>query len=239
MKNIKSTQGKAGIAGLLCLLALTFAGCLKHNNDDYYATPQPAALVSVLNTAPSTGPVDFVMEPNRVNINPIQYGDGLDYFACYIGKRTFDFYAAGTQTLLKSDTLTLRNQHYYSFYLVGTTTKEILKLDDTVKRPASGQAGIRLVNVSPDAGAVDLAIQGGAVLATNKGYKGSSAFVSVAGDKTYTIEIRKTGTTTVLATLSSANIHSDSIYTVWLQGLSASTDDNKLKCGFQQNVYWY
>lgn len=240
MKNIKSTQRKAGIAGLLCLLAITFAGCLKNNNDGYYNSPQqPAALVSVLNTAPSTGAVDFVMEPNKVNINPIAYGDGLDYFPCYTGKRTFDFYNAGTQTVIKKDTITLRDQQYYSLYLIGSTTKEILRLTDTVKRPAAGMVGIRLVNVSPDAGAVDLVIQGGATLATNKGYKGYSAFVPVQGNKAYVIEVRKAGTSTVLATLSSTNFHSDSIYTVWLQGLTASTDDNKLKTGLQQNVYWY
>lgn len=227
-----------GLAGLLCLSVTLMTGCLKNNPSA--VVNQPAGLISVINTSPGTGPVDFTLEPNRVNRSPIQYGNGLDYFAAYTGKRTADFYSSGSTVALKSDTLTVVDGHYYSLYLVGNNIKEVLRLNDTVTRPAASMIGLRLVNVSPDAPAVDLAIQGGAVIAKNKTYKSYSGFVPVAGDKAYILEIRQAGTTNVLATLNSTTFHSDAIYTVWLQGLvAAPTDDTKLKAGLQQNVYWY
>src|SRR5205085_2085638 len=100
-------------------------------------------------------------------------------------------------------------------------------------------ATIRLVNVSPDAGPVDLAIKGGAVIASNKNYKGFSSFVSITGNTKYTFEVRQAGTTTVLATVTDVTLPGAAAYTVWLQGVKAATDQTKLTAGLQQNVYFY
>src|SRR6202012_652760 len=91
---------------------------------------------------------------------------------------------------------------------------------DTINRPADGKASIRFVNLSPDAPSVDLAIQGGAVLITNKAYKGYSTFVPETGNTSYNFEVRQHGTNTVLATLSNISLNSSYVYTIWLGGLA-------------------
>jgi hypothetical protein len=228
---------QAGIIGVLCLLAATFSSCMKNKNNE----PQtPFGLVSVIHTSPDAPSQDFYLDNNRANNVGITYGHGLDYIQAYTGKRTVAFYNNGTQQKTISDTLTVKDGKYYSVYLANVVSHpDILILKDTIAQPAAGMVTIRLVNVSPDAGAVDLAIKGGAVLATNKPYKGFSSFVPLQGNTKYTLEIRQAGTTTVLASITDVTLPAAAIYTVWLQGLKAATDQTKLTAGLQQNVYYY
>lgn len=238
MKRAKQLfREQAAILGMLCLIATLFTSCLKQDDDDYVQTP--AALISVINALPGTQAVDFYLDQNKGNTYPINYGNGLDYIRAYTGKRTPSFNLSNTSQKLKSDTITLKADNFYSAYLTGTVAQpEILLLRDSITRPTTGMAAIRLVHVSANAPAVDLAIKDGAVLATNKSYKGYSPFVAIQAAKTYTIEVRLTGTTTVLASLTDVRLNNNSVYTVWLQGVNNATDDTKLSAKLQENVYY-
>jgi hypothetical protein len=230
---------KAGIIGMFGLMAVLFSSCLKNNNDTNVDAP-PSALISVVNASPGTQPLDFYLDQNKANIQAINYGSGLDYLKAYVGKRTATFYLAGTQQKVKSDTATLRANQFYTLYLTNVSTApDFVLLRDSIVRPAAGTAAIRLVNVSADAPAVDLAIKNGQVLATNKAYKGYSPFVSIPGGNTHTLEVRQAGTTTVLATINDVQLKSSSVYTVWLQGVAAATNDTKLTAKIQTNAYYY
>ena len=226
---------RVGIIGMICLLAVLLSSCLKDNNN--YVI-QPAALVTVINASPDSQPLDFFMNQNKVNSFPIAYSNGLDYFRAYPGSRTANFYVAGTQQKVISDTITLQVNKYYSIFLSNHVSKpDVVFLTDSITTPAAGMASIRFVNLSPDAPAVDLGIQGGAVLISNKSYKGFSLFVPVQGDNTYTLEIRQAGTSTVLASIANKTLHSGAVYTVWLQGFATATDQTKLAAQIQTNAF--
>lgn len=229
---------RAGIIGMVCLLAATLSSCLKNDHHDY--VEQPVALVSVINASPDAGGLDFVLQPNRANSLPIRYGDGLDYVRANPGKRTASFYDAATGQKVAEDTITLTAKKLYSLYVANTTGKrDVIFVTDSVKQPAAGMASIRLANLSADAGAVDLVTSKDSVLATNKAYKGVSAFVAIKAASNYTLNIRRKGTTTVVATLTNVNLRAGSVYTVWLQGINAATDSKKLSADIQTNVIYY
>src|SRR5206468_1167126 len=105
---------RAGIIGMICLLSVLLTSCLKDNT--HYVNV-PAAYVTVINASPDSQPLNFLMEPNRVNFYPLSYGHGLDYFNAYTGKRTASFYLANSQQKIASDTLTLQANKYYSIFL--------------------------------------------------------------------------------------------------------------------------
>lgn len=238
MKKLQQIFGaKAGIIGMVGLLStVLLSACMKHYDDTPAA---PAGLICVINTSPDALAQDFYLNNNKVNLNAIAYGHGLDYSGAYTGKRTVNFYNTGTTTLTKSDTLTVVANKYYSVYLANVVAHpDIVILRDTIVQPEAGKATIRLVNLSPDAPNADLVVNG-TVLAANKAYKGSSGFVPVAGNTSYTLEVRQAGTTTVLASIANVTLYQNSIYTVWLQGLKNATDQTKLTAGLQQNVYYY
>ena len=235
MKNFKNTSRRL-VGGLfaVCLLSLTLSSCLK---DHETTPPTPVALLSVIQDSPGQPPLDFTLDGTRVNANQIVYGGGLDYFRAYVGKRTAAFTKSGAGGVVFSDTLTLKQNFAYTLCLVNKpATPGFLVLTDAITQPTSGNANLRFVNLSPDAPAVDLAVKDGAVLVQNKGFKGFSGFASIIS-KNYTFEIRKAGTSIVLATLSNVNINSGYVYTVYLRGLTAATDATKLTADLIINAY--
>ena len=242
MKIDNNTSGK-WMARLcaVCLLSALLSSCLKSSNS-YYAPP--VAFVSFIQASTNEAPLDFYMNNNKVNLTPVNYGDGLDYFRAYTGKRTLNFYNTGTTTLLFTDTATLNVNVAYSVFLTDasatSTSPSMLLLTDSIGKPATGKANIRFVNVSPDAPAVDLAVQDSAAFVSNKAYKGYSSFLPIQGGKTYTFNVLQHGTNTVLATLSNVPINTGLVYTIWFHGLASSSNtSDKPTLGIITNAYYY
>ena len=234
MKNLKRLR--AGLSAV-CLLSLLLSSCLKSNPS--YNNP-PIALVSFFQASPDEPSLDLYFNNNRVNWNPISYGSGLDYFNAFAGQRTVNFYAQNTMTKLFSDTLTLKPGGVYSLFLANTpATPGIFVLNDTINRPPNNTAGIRFVDLSPDAPAVDLALND-SVKVSNKTYKGFSSFTPVAGNKTYSFKVLQKGTTTVLASLSNVTLTNGYVYTIMLTGLSAgTTSTDKLSVYYTTNAQFF
>ncbi|MDN5287227.1 MAG: hypothetical protein JWR38_3501 [Mucilaginibacter sp.] len=225
--------------GMMCLLAGLLSSCLK-NHDNQYIEPQPAALLSVINASPGSQSVDFQLDKNLVNNAPIRYGHDLDYIRAKPGKRNAVFSVSGSPQIIKSDTINLEVKKFYSIYLSNIPSKpDIVLLTDSITRPDAGKATIRFVNLSPDVAPVDLGIKDGAVIASNKAYKGYTVFAPISANTTYTLEIRKAGTTTVLVSLANVSLREGSVYTVWLHGLAAATDQTKLAADIQTNAFYY
>lgn len=226
--------------GMMCLLAGMLSSCLKDHND-HYPEPQPAALLSIINASPGADQVDFELDKdNLINNAPIRYGRGLDYIRARPGKRSAIFSVYRSPQIIKADTINLEVKKFYSVYLSNVVSKpDIVLVNDSLAKPEAGKATIRLVNLSPDAGAVDLVIKAGATIATNKAYKGSSPFVAVSANTNYTLEIRKAGTATVLVSIPTVSLRERSVYTVWLHGLAAATDQTKLVADIQTNAVYY
>lgn len=239
MKNFEQNLIKrAGMIGMVCLLAGLLSSCLKDNNNNYVELP-PAALITVVNASPDSQPLDFFLDQNLANATPIRYGHILDYTRAYTGKRVAGFYVSGSQQKVIADTINLDANKYYSLFLSNSVNKpDVTLLNDTLSRPASGMATVRFINLSANAPAVDVDIQGGAVLATNKSYKTFTPFMPIEGDKTTTLEIKQAGTSTVLVSLSNITLQSGSIYNIWLHGVNGATDQTKLALDIQRNAFY-
>lgn len=239
MKNIQQISKKrAGIIGMICLLTVLLSSCLKDHNNDYIQQ-QPSALISVINASPDSPPLDFFLDRNQANNYPLKYGHLLDYITAYTGKRVASFYVSGSSQKVASDTITLNANKYYSLFLSNSVnTPDLLLLKDTLTRPADSMAVVRFINLSTNAPAIDMGIQGGSVLATNKAYKTYTSFIPVKANTSYTFEARQTGTSTVLVSLSNVKLQAGSIYTIWLHGLTGTTDQTRLSLDIQRNAYY-
>ena len=225
------------LLGIGCFLLL-FTSCLKSKND---YTPPPVGYVTFFQAATGQQPIDLYFNSNKVNLAPLQYGDGIDYFKAFLGLRTVNIYNSNTQTLIFSDTATIRPNIAYSLFLVNNAPQQpgLFLVTDSISKPAAGKATLRFINVSSDAPAVDLAVKDSAAFVTNKGFKGFSSFIPKAGGQTYNFEIRQHGTNTVLTTLSGVTLNSGLVYTIWLHGLAntAITGD-KLTASIVTNAYY-
>jgi Domain of unknown function (DUF4397) len=221
-----------------CLLSVTLTSCLKETNNQNYNPP--VALVSFIQASPDEPSLDFTLDNNKVNVNPLNFGDNIGYFQAFAGTRTANFTNHATSAKIFSDTATFAPNNAYSLFLANVPSKpEIVVLKDTINRPADGKTSIRFVNLSPDASSVDLAIQGGAVLISNKSYKGYSTFIPETGNTNYNFEVRQHGTNVVLATLSNISLNSSYIYTIWLSGLATPLNSSdKLSLNYITNAYY-
>ena len=236
-KNMRRSWFGGAIAGLV-LLSILLSSCLK--NDNSPAAP-PTALMTVIQATPNQPPLDVYLNGDRVNQSPLMYGTGIDYFSAIAGLRTVNFYSSGTFTpVVATAQFTLGQNMAYSLFLDSVSAKPgILLLADTLVKPAGGKAGVRFVNLSADAPAVDLAIQGGATITTNKSFKGYTSFLPVPGQTNFTFVVLKKGTNTVLATLSNVTLINGYLYTVMLEGLNNSTSgSDKLNLIMLTNAYF-
>ncbi len=233
---LKSWFG-AAVTGLV-VLCLLVSSCLKNTNTP---NPPPTALLTVIHASPNEPAVDFYLNGDRANNAPISYGTGVDYFSALAGQRTANFYNAGSFTpIVATAPITLEQNLAYSLFLDSLGPKPgILLLTDTLVKPISGNAGVRFVDLSPDAPAVDLVIQGGATVTANKTFKGHSSFMPVTGQSNFTFQVLKHGTTTVLASLSNVSLTNGYLYTVMFEGLNASTGPgDKLNLIMITNAYF-
>ncbi len=222
----------------MLIISVTLFSCVKDTNSNYIP---PAALVTLIQASPDQPPLDFFLDNNKVNSNgPVVYGNSIDYFKAYAAKRTATFYNTGTTNKVFSDTITLKANYVYSLFLANkSTSPELFLLTDSISQPSGTNASIRFVNMSPDAPAVDLAIKGGNVVVANKSYKGFSSFIQTQGNTNYTFEVRKAGTSTVLATLPTKNLNSNFVYTIWFYGLANPTNSTDgLTVGIVTNAYY-
>lgn len=236
MKSLRKIKSVLAGVGFVSLLSILLFSCLKDHNT--YVTV-PTAQLMVVQGSPDAPAETLYLNNNRVTSQPYNYGDWAGYFNAYTGNRQVVLYNYNNQTQVASDTITLQQAVTYSLFLANTYTKpDFILLKDTIAQPASGKATIRFVDVSPDAGAVDLAVNN-TVLVSNKSYKGASSFLPVNGNNTAsTFQVLKSGTNTVLATLSNVTIQNGNVYTVWLHGLAAGSGTTVLAVGIINNVYY-
>lgn len=238
MKNLKTSSKFriAGIALVAILCLLQFSSCLKDNNN--YVAPPPTALLMVIQGSPDAPGEALFLDNNRVNNPPFNYGDNIGYFNAYTGERNVILNDYNSGTRIASDTMRLNSNVAYSLFLANTYTKpDFILLTDSIAQPAAGKATIRLVNVSPGVGPVDLSANSTKIV-TDKSYKASSGFKAVDGGANYNFSILKTGTNTVLATLNAVPIRAGSVYTIWLHGLPNGTGTSVLKADIINNAYY-
>jgi len=236
MKNLR-TPGKLKLAviGVMAMFCLLQFSCLKDDNH-YVATP--TALLLVTQASPDAPAEQLALDNNRVNQGPFNYNDYIGYFNAYTGKRNAILYNYSTLTKIASDTITLHQNTAYSLFLSNSyTNPDYTLITDSLAQPASGMGTVRLVNVSPDAGSVDL-VANGTTLVSNKAYRAASVFKPVTGNQTYNFSVVQSGTSTVLAKLDTITIRAGSVYTIWLHGKAAGTGTAKLSADIMKNAFY-
>jgi hypothetical protein len=233
--NSKSVLAFIFSAGLLSLLLTSCAKTPMNIN----TTPPPLAAVTITQASPDQPPMQIIIDNTRINQLPFNYGDSSPYLDLYAGKSSITFLDNATSKTILTDTINFLQNINYSLFLINSVSNPgVLLLTDTLAKPTTGNAAIRFINLSPDAPAVDLVVQGGAVLVANKSYKGYSSFIPISGNTAY-LEVHQAGTSTVLATLSKVNFAPGYLYTIWFHGLAAGTTaTDKLSVDIITNTYF-
>ncbi|CAA9307966.1 MAG: hypothetical protein AVDCRST_MAG56-6029 [uncultured Cytophagales bacterium] len=227
------------------LLGLLLGGCNPTGVDEFDGDPGKAKLM-VYNVMPSfyvyqgvnkeglpitvtNGlPLYLNLDGVRTFAGPLGYNNYTGYFPVEPGNRAFradTAFDASTaipkpSAPVVNSNVELAADRFYTLFVVDTlqSIETVLVEDDlTPPDPASGRAKVRFAHMSPDAPAVDVAVQGGPVLFGNQSFKGVTPFVEVDANS-YNLEVRPAGTTTVALPLSNTRFDAGKMYTVVAAG---------------------
>jgi YVTN family beta-propeller protein len=211
---ISATESGAGKASNTAVLTVKAAG--------------PIGQLRFAHLAPYTGKVDIYVN-REIVLKNVAYGTVSPYLPFKPGNYAIDIVKAGanlnnTEPLISEAVDLWENEHYtYAAlnYHEDTSAFSYFYKDD-LTAPSTGKAKIKVLHASPDAGAVEVALQGGPVLFSTLNAGESSEYLEVAAG-TYNLEMREPGTGKVLYKLPPVNLAAGTLYTAVAEGLVNSS----------------
>ncbi|WP_246000651.1 DUF4397 domain-containing protein [Pontibacter diazotrophicus] len=215
----------------LLLLTVLPAVALVSCEDDDNDVVLNDANVMVVHASPDAPGVDLLINDTKVNTAALTYPNNTDYLNVPSGTQNIKVNAAGTSTSVIEANLDLDPNAAYTIFAINTLDNiEALVLEDDLTAPAANMAHVRFVHLSPDAPAVDVAVQGGPVLFSNRSFESATAFTPVAVG-TYTLEVRPAGTMDVVLTVPDVELSNSGIYTIFAKGFLAPPAGNTNELG--------
>jgi hypothetical protein len=178
------------------------------------------AFVRVAHFSPDAPAVDIWVDGSRAITN-LEFKQITNYVALPAGGRNIVVVPAGqTSPEVIKATATLQAGRYYTIAARGILANIAPSiLEDTVATVSGGQAGVRVIHMSPDAPAVDVAVTGGPILFSNLPFPQAGAYLFVPGGS-YNLEVRIAGTSTVALPLPGVTFESGRRYSVFAVGLA-------------------
>ena len=206
------------------MLTLPLTSCDKDDDDD----DTPKSQVMVVHASPN-GPAVDVRVNNAVAISNLAYPSNSNYTAVNSGATNLKVSPTGTMNYVIDANVTLAANTNYSVFAIDSVAKiKAAVVTDNLTAPAAGKAHVRFFHFSPNAPAVDIAVTGGSVLFPNRSFNDQGTNTSVinftpldAG--TYNLEVRASGTNTVVLSLPGVVLTAGKIYTVFAKGFLGGT----------------
>lgn len=194
------------------------SGCMSGDS------PQPSTPVSyiaIYHASPDAPGVDVYLDTKKINTSAIPYGSYSGYLSLSTGAHELKFNEANSTTLLTEISLPLVENSFYSLYLVNELTAiDVWAIEDVPKTPASGNAEVRFVHVSPDTPSVYVTYDEETTsLFSDVTYKQTPSFKEVPAG-THTFYIKDTSTDEILLTISDQAVENAQFYTIILEGFS-------------------
>jgi hypothetical protein len=210
---------RIAVALLLTTSALVFSSCSKNEME----TPSISGLM-VVNASPSYGTYNVyinnaVSPANTKGALPF-LGTISPYFNITPGANILKFTTASNTESVYTETTNLDQDKAYSYFLINDLPSlSGLLVQDDLSLTSAEKAFVRFINLSPDAGSLDLVVSGGAVLVADKAFKSASEFISADG-KPYTLELKDKVSGAVVATKKDVTLTAGKMYTVVAAGMS-------------------
>ena len=195
------------------LAALAFAApAFAQGNDD--------AQVRVAHLAPDAPNVDVYFNGEPV-LTDVPYTTVSSYLSLPAGTQQVTVYATGDTSQPVIDTpVELAAGGAYTIAAVGLVTDGSITAQvyqDDLRAPSAGNAKLRVIHASPDAGPVDVVPRGGAPLVTDFTFPDATPNAEVPAG-TYTLDVNAAGTDQTVLTVPDAALASGGVYSAFAVG---------------------
>jgi hypothetical protein len=204
---------------------VTLLGLTRQAASPKLELPDNRTLVRVMHASPDAPAVDVLVN-GSVALPSVSYPTNSAYLPLGSGATNLKVNLAGTATTALNADLTLVPTQTHSVYAVGFAAGlQSLVVADDLRAPAAGKAKLRVIHASPDAGNVDVLVNGTAAL-TNVPFKAAANYLVVDAGA-YTVKLNAAGTATTALT-ANVNLTAGKIYTAIAIGSTASGAANPL-----------
>lgn len=209
-------------------ISAVFAACSK---DKY--EPQQVAGLAIISAFPDTLSMDFYINQTRVtNVRPLKFNRVIPYQPLFPGSWSLSIAKRNSNRALASERYNLASGIGYSIFVLDTlktSTKKYLLTEDDLSAPAADKAKVRFINLSKDAPALSLRINGKDTdLFTGKAFYEYTSFSAIDPGESITFNINAGNE--LKTTLPNIKIEKGKIYTIYAKGISTATIDS-LKLG--------
>lgn len=179
----------------------------------------------VLHASPNAPAVDVYANGQRVLQN-LSYKQVSDYLTIPAGNYLIEVYPAGQYTGNPVLRQRISVQPGRSYTAAAAGNVENLKLIPAVDktRTAYDTANARFWHLSPDAPAVDIAVQGGEVIFPNVSFEEVTSYLDLSPG-TVNLEVRLAGTNTTVLTVPNVNLQGGNAYTAVAVGYAEGTPE--------------
>jgi len=195
------------------LLAL-FGSCeLKDDNVD----SGDISRVTLFHTSPDAPDFDILVDNEKINNVPFEYGNNTEYLRFSSGIRNLKFKTFGGGATVIDTTITLEPDENFSLFVIDDLDDvSVMVLFDDNDAPAAGNARLRFINLSPDSEPLQLKIKDVALpLTVGQSFTDASAFMDMEA-KTYDFEITSGGNKVL--ELPGSQLQSGWFYTIYVIG---------------------
>jgi hypothetical protein len=199
------------------VLVIVMMSCLDSDDQN---TVEPVALsyVSVYHASPDAPAIDIIVDNRKVNAYPFEYTDYSGYLNFYTGNRNFRINSFNASNALIDTTLNLLDGNAYSLFVIDRLSSlETLLVKDSAAAPGANKAVVRLVNLSPDAPALNLSVSGQSTdLFSATGFRTATDFKALDADR-YDFDV-KTSDGQVIVSARDIGLRPGNFYTVVIRG---------------------
>lgn len=178
------------------------------------------AQVRVAHLAPDAPNVDVYVNGEPV-LTDVAYTTISDYLPLPAGTQQVTVYATGdTSTPVIDTPVEVAAGGAYTIAAVGLVADGSLTAqvyEDDLRSPTAGNAKVRVVHASPDAGPVDVVPRGGDPLVEGLTFPDATPYVEVP-EGTYTLDVNPAGTTDTVLTVPDVALADGAVYSAFAVG---------------------
>ncbi len=226
---------------MLAIMTVAMTSCL--DDDNGTVVPRtPTAYVTLYHGAPGLTDVDVYADANKIGFNGFEYSDFSGYMPFHPGERDLKVTPYNAANSLADTTVNLKADSLYSVFIAGNDANavELMVIEDNIPDEEAGKALIRVVHLSPDAPAFNLAEDddNSTAVFEDVAFKEVSEFKQIDAGKT-SFEVLSGADEELLTSVDNFDFVEGRVYTLIVRGFANPPAGNTNSLSVQVQPYYF
>lgn len=197
------------------------------------ANSSVATGVKVVHASPKLASINVLLNNVKTTFKSFNYTDYTGYILITRpGVNVFSVYSDANNNAILTKNLEFTNGKSYTVFITDTLPKlnAVSILDAPTSAPGKDSARLRFANMSPDAGPLDLYIQGkDKPVAENIAYGSATIFMNILKADNVVFEVKPARQNRAMAVSNKINLLSGEFYTLMTSGFNGTKNEGRIQ----------